>query len=84
MKLKIIAIAHHRNGICGAPFNVALFHDGESRKVGIVFEEPHYCAVLDVDKLVAGDIQFGSNSWRGDKYEPHLRQAIASHDGRRS
>jgi hypothetical protein len=27
MKLKIIAIAHHRNGICGAPFDVVLFED---------------------------------------------------------
>jgi hypothetical protein len=35
MKLSIIAIAHHRNGICGAPFAVVLFEDGgpeESRK----------------------------------------------------
>jgi len=47
--------------------------------VAILFEEPHQCAVLDVDKLAAGDIVFGSNSWRGDKYEPHLRQAITNY-----
>ena len=28
MKLSIIEIAHHRNGICGAPFAVVLFEDG--------------------------------------------------------
>ncbi len=81
MKLKIIAIAHHRNGVAGTPFDVVLFKDRGpegSRKVGIVFDAPHYCAVLDVATLATGDIAFGSNSWRGDDYEPSLRQAIAS------
>ena len=79
MKLNIIAIAYHRNGICGAPFGAVLFEDSGSegsRKVGIVFDERHHCAVLDIAKLAAGDITFGSNSWRGDQYEPHLRKAI--------
>jgi len=79
MKLNIIAIAHHRNGICGAPFRAVLFDDRGpegSRKVAIVFDEPHSCAVLDIAKLAAGDITFGSNSWRGDHYEPALREAI--------
>ena len=26
--------------------------------------------------LAAGDIAFGSNSWRGDDFEPHLRRAV--------
>jgi hypothetical protein len=79
MKLRIIAIAHHRNGVGGTPFDVLLFKDRGpqgSRKVAILFEEPRCCAVLDVDKLAAGDIAFGSNSWRGDEYESHLREAI--------
>src|ERR1700693_4885881 len=80
MKLTIIDIAHHRNGISGAPFDVALFEDHDaaegSRKVAILFEQPCHCAVLDVAKLAQGDIAFGSNSWRGDHYEPHLRKAI--------
>ena len=79
MKLTIIAIAHHRNGICGAPFAAVLFEDTGpegSRKIGILFDEPYHCAVLDVAKLAAGDIAFLSNSWRGDHYEPHLRKAI--------
>jgi hypothetical protein len=80
MKLNIIDIARHRNGICGAPFEVVLFIDHgpeASRKVAILFEQPHHCAVLDVDKLADGDIAFASNSWRGDHYEPHLRKAVA-------
>jgi len=84
MKLTIIDIAHHRNGICGAPFQVALFEDQGpegSRKVAILFDEPRYCAVLDIAKLAAGDIEFGSNSWRGDNYEAPLRQAINDRNG---
>jgi hypothetical protein len=81
MKLRrILAIDYHRNGIGGAPFHVILFEDrGEdgSRKVAVVFDEPWHTAVLDVAKLAAGDIAFGSNSWRGDVYEPALRRAIA-------
>ena len=73
MKLKqIFSIAHHRNGIDGAPFHVTLFEDDGpdgSRKVAILFEEPRHCAVLDVAKLAQGDIAFGSNSFRGDQYE---------------
>ncbi len=79
MNLQIIAFAHHRNGIGGAPFAVILFEDTGpegGRKVAILFEQEAHCAVLDVDKLAAGDIVFGSNSWRGDHFEPSLREAI--------
>jgi len=79
MKLSIIASDHHRNGVAGAPFDIVLFKErgaNGSRKIAIVFDAPDHCAVLDVDKLAAGDIAFGSNSWRGDDYEPYLRQAI--------
>jgi hypothetical protein len=85
MRIKTLTIAHHRNGVAGAPFDVILFkeHGQEgSRKVGIIFDEPHYCAVLDIQLLATGDIAFGSNSWRGDDYEPHLRKAIETHAGR--
>jgi hypothetical protein len=79
MKLKIISAAHHRNGVAGAPFDVVLFRErGRTggRKVAILFEQEAQCAVLDIDKLAGGDIAFGSNSWRGDNYEPTLRKAI--------
>jgi hypothetical protein len=79
MKLKTIAIAHHRNGIDGAPFHVVLFKDGGDagdRKLAVLFDLAHHCAVLDVAKLASADLAFGSNSWRGDQYEPYLRQVI--------
>jgi len=78
-RIRITAIAQHRNGICGVPFDVVLFKDAGaagSRKAAILFPEESRCAVLDVAKLAAGDIAFGSNSWRGDQYEPHLRKAV--------
>jgi hypothetical protein len=78
MKLKILDTAHHRNGVAGAGFDVVLFkvHRERSAKVGILFDDPGYCAVLDVSMLAAGDIAFGSNSWRGDDFEPTLRRAV--------
>jgi hypothetical protein len=78
MILKIIKTAHHRNGVGGAPFDVVLFKvvREQSRKVAILFEATAHCAVLDVTLLATGDIAFGSNSWRGDDYEPELRRLI--------
>jgi len=78
MKLDILHYAHHRNGICGAPFDVLLFRAPEEGiMLAILFEEQSHVAVLNVDKLAQGDIAFRSNSWRGDVFEPHLRHGIA-------
>lgn len=77
MKLEIINIQRHRNGICGAPFHAITFRDPDAgRMFAVVFEQPHHVAVFQLDKLAAGDIRFGVNSWRGDQYEPFLRGAI--------
>jgi hypothetical protein len=80
--LRIIDIAYHRNGVCGAPFHVVLFHDTDdenTRKVAILFDEPHHCAVLDIPKLAQGSIAFGVNSYRGDRFETVLRPLLKSH-----
>jgi hypothetical protein len=77
MKLKIIDTARHRNGVQGAPFHVVLFKErGSAPKLAVLFDEPNHCAVLDVDLLAKRDIAFGSNSWRGNEYESHLRAAL--------
>ena len=79
MKISVLNIDYHRNGIAGAPFHAIIFRDtGEnsSVKIGIVFEQPWHTAVLDIAKLADCDVEFGSNSWRGDQYEPQLRKAI--------
>jgi hypothetical protein len=81
-RIHVIDTAYHRNGICGAPFHVVLFHDTDDenrRKVGILFEEPYHCAVLDVVKLAWGEIAFGVNSYRGDRFEAALRSALKFH-----
>lgn len=79
MKLLIDHIAHHRNGICGAPFYPVILRDpDEGRMLGVVFETDHHVAVFNLDKLALGNVAFGVNSWRGDHYEPHLRRAIAA------
>ncbi len=78
MKLCIENIQRHRNGVCGAPFYVLTFHDPDQGKMfGVVFEAAHHVAVFNLAKLALGNITFGVNSWRGDHYEPHLRNAIA-------
>jgi hypothetical protein len=81
-RIRVIDTAYHRNGMCGAPFHVVLFHDNDdenTRKVGILFEEPYHCAVLDIAKLAQGNIAFGVNSYRGDRFETVLRSALKSH-----
>jgi hypothetical protein len=81
--LQIISTDHHRNGVGGHPFRVALVDDpneGDTKLV-IMFAEPGYTAVLSLDKLIQDeDIAFGSNSWRGDKYEDALRDKLFSSD----
>ena len=51
-----------------------------SRKLAIVFEAPNQVAVLDLEQAANGEIRFGFNSFRGDVYEPILRDAIARYD----
>lgn len=82
MKLQIENVQLHRNGISGAPFHALIFRDpDEGRMLGIVFEQKHHVAVFNLDKLALGNIAFGVNSWRGDRYEPHLRMAIEQMTG---
>jgi hypothetical protein len=86
MKITVLNISHHRNGITGAPFYAVVFRDSgpdASVKLGIVFEAPAHVAVLDIAKLADCDVKFGSNSYRGDNFEPPLRQAVAGHRRKR-
>jgi hypothetical protein len=78
--LTIKSIDYHRNGISGLGFHVALFKtdyaDCKGLMMGVVFSEVGACAVFDVDKIANEDIEFMSNSWRGDWFEHDLRAAI--------
>ena len=77
---KLLSLAHHRNGVCGAPFYVALWDEGGRKFMVTYFHGvPDYicCAVVDVDMAAAGEVRFGVNSWRGDQWEQSMQWAIA-------
>ena len=69
-EIELIASAHHRNGVSGAPFDLAIFRHEQTRKAAVIFDEPHYCAVLDVEELARGNVE---SRWRGDAFEEVLR-----------
>lgn len=79
-----IAISHHRNGITGAPFDVAIMtYQGRDMLVidfGDIGGSPAVAA-FDLRKLEKRDIAFGSNSWRGDVYAPLIREMITKAEG---
>lgn len=79
--LQIVDADSHRNGVAGIPFKVALVddpNDGDTKLV-IMFPEQYYTAVLSLDKLINNeDITFGSNSFRGDRYDDALRSELYS------
>ena len=81
--LQIVNADYHRNGVGGMPFKVALVddpNDGDTKLV-IMFEAEGHTAVLSLDKLLQEeDISFGSNSYRGDRYEEVLRAELWSAD----
>ena len=81
--LQITDMDFHRNGVAGMPFQVALVddpNDGDTKLV-IMFEQEGHTAVLSLDQLIQNeDIAFGSNSYRGDRYEAVLRPLMWSQD----
>ena len=72
--------AYHRNGSCGNGFYVITFDtvvDGSLyQMVAVVFREPGNVAVFDRQKLGAGVIEFGLNSWRCEDFEKELRAVV--------
>ena len=82
VKVKILEVAYHRNGVGGEGFYVVRFEERTAGEmVGIIFAGEGQCAVLSVPKLTEGVIAFLKNSWRGDVFEPHLRRAITQYNG---
>lgn len=86
-QITVEQVAHHRNGISGAPFIVILFRADTDRDrnvpfVATLFDEVGQCAVLRRDHAIE-DVAFGAgNSWRGEHYEPQLRVAITEWEAR--
>jgi len=89
MKITNTKIAHHRNGIGGWPFWVVAFDWNDEGLVrhmvatvpdvgegSSLTRNDYVISVLDVGLLASGDIEFGSNSWRGDDFAPAVWKAI--------
>jgi len=82
----------HRNGVAGYPFHVGIITDEDgTTKVFVHFEETEAeikahgwqnprTAILDVDLLAKGVIEFGANSHRGDHYSDKIKAHIAHED----
>lgn len=91
--MKIVKRAYHRNGVSGTPFHVYITESdgtGPTPKRALVIQfdsdDPNYpqCAAFDLDLLKNDVIEFGENSWRGDRVAAELATALeregASHD----
>ena len=86
----IVKHDYHRNGIGGYPFHVGIITDGDgTTKVFVHFEETEEeakapgwqnprTAILDVDLLAKGVIEFGENSHRGDQYSTQIEDHITA------
>lgn len=63
-----------------AMWNLPETHGQQSAKfLAILTDSPGECYVICTDLLETCGVKFaGGNSWRGDHYEPELRQAIAT------
>ena len=90
MKITPISVAHHRNGVSGEPFHCVIFdkiEHGETIRMlavrfpddeGEGFQNPRI-AVFDVALLYESNIEFGSNSFRGDHFVDDIDKAIKAH-----
>jgi hypothetical protein len=93
-RLRLTAVAYHRNGVGGAGFHAVAFrhlaYGGWRNMIATVFEsdavedgEVHpttgVCAVMDADLAAKGIVSAPENTWRGDSCESQLRQWIARH-----
>ena len=82
-KLTIEEVDYHRNGIGGIGFHIVKFLDhANGPMVAIIFPEPGAVAVFNRDRLKEDDTRFFYNSWRGDVYEPYMREALKDNERR--
>ena len=76
-------VSRHRNGVGGAPFYAVRFTSDEvqghpdANFLATVFDDSGVCAVICLDLIPTVGVKFAhGNSWRGDRFEGELRQAI--------
>lgn len=90
--MKIKSLEHHRNGISGVGFYVAVAEEeeeGEKKREMLIIRFPKrkdknadgvLCAVFDLGELDKREIRFGYNSWRGDRYAKFMDEEIKKHE----
>jgi hypothetical protein len=64
---------YHRNGICGEPFHLCRFQFAETPRAPLVEMQ---AIVFDAPGHVAVTSALSTDRWRGDDFEPALREAI--------
>jgi len=80
VKMRVVKLTYHRNGVGGMPFYVGIVKDEKSRKVVIRFKDLDslvgniMCVALDVDMLNRNNIE--DNAWRGEYYVRLIDEAI--------
>lgn len=92
--MRIESVASHRNGVAGQPFVAAIIVDRvnglparflvtmawDDRDPDAERLDEATCRVIELNMANAGDIGFGSNSWRGDvlgaKWAPVIKRAL--------
>lgn len=84
LEVLIEQIEYHRNGIGGEGFHAVLFYHAEEagkleRFLATVFEEPGCLSVICLDRIPKVGVKWIENSWRGDRFEQSLREAIKLH-----
>jgi hypothetical protein len=89
MKIMPISVAYHRNGVSGEPFHCVIFdktdNEGTNRMLAVRFaddvsegfQNPRI-AVFDLSLLSESNIEFGSNSYRGDYFVDAIDKIIAT------
>jgi hypothetical protein len=68
--IQVIAEAYHRNGVAGEGFTARIVRDPEEGMMLLVTfdSDPMRTAALHIGRLGQYDVEFGSNSYRGDTY----------------
>lgn len=75
-KIKIQAVAHHRNGTHGEGFHVIKFKDGKDEHIALVFDQVPGEAIRAGVIDTTGEIAFGYNSYAAECWLPELLVAI--------
>lgn len=76
MKIKVLGVDWHRNGIFGRGFWLVQFVYDKRRFMATVFDKARFVAVVDIENP--------TNHMRGDEFEKPLRSSIEEYERKRN